>query len=786
MNINKYGKALSWITRPKSTETATLENFNPEEFRTPFRGAGLVDHGPEGVRQGYAAVIKQGVQPGPGRAGKGPYNPLLSERGQKIIKAVKEYNNLLLKDFNKGNLVNTKSFAQFAGKKYGHQLVKAQSDIAYIYPEVKEFKLQKLDTARDNLFKKLINEANQGERFVDFQSIAKKISKTAPVVHTSAAYRKLLDTKSDKVKKVFNNMVKNDEPLHLVGKGHGPLWDANPLLKIIGQRADVKYAPLMREALDTDPFYKKNKKLIKFAGDARLMDYGKTLSEILEQADYRIGGGVQWSYGTGKRPAKDVAETVNDFALKHWNYHKRNQTGNSQIEFYSKKNNKPINWETVSKSPRTGVKSLISTDVYFKYKNDPKQSKWSLAELRKSGRDADIFNEVYKTRYSYQNMMNKPVTNPVNPTGKKIKFGQLMSKVFKEGFDDASSPYAIDHIKGVANSPFNDLRLASTRTNYALSYINKHIPQKNFKKTLISELMGGATDFKSKQYVNDLVKHGEGLAKEVLVGGKKVPISSVQEVGGKFLKPSKFETLTGPQKKTVQRMAKADTYKVFKTYIKQIGCGTTRLASQGGGDIDCYARGLEKIKAGNIKTPGEKANFSKLAKIAGGAKKLGAWLFGPVEMGTLPLVLAGEALYSQYANKRDLRKALERDGTMSEDQIEEIVATYGQESADLGDVGLEDWAIEQKDTTPFKEYLTGRDISMPKMRQDLNRTIEYERAVQEQEYQKQLKEAQREQFDKDQPMFAGGGLANLTRTVAPDSGPMSQGLRSLYIDDKDY
>ena len=34
--------------------------------------------------------------------------------------------------------------------------------------------------------------------------------------------------------------------------------------------------------------------------------------------------------------------------------------------------------------------------------------------------------------------------------------------------------------------------------------------------------------------------------------------------------------------------------------------------------------------------------------------------------------------------------------------------------------------------------------------------------------------------------YATGGLANLTRTVAPDSGPMSQGLRSLYIDDKDY
>ena len=33
--------------------------------------------------------------------------------------------------------------------------------------------------------------------------------------------------------------------------------------------------------------------------------------------------------------------------------------------------------------------------------------------------------------------------------------------------------------------------------------------------------------------------------------------------------------------------------------------------------------------------------------------------------------------------------------------------------------------------------------------------------------------------------YAGGGLANLTRTVAPDSGPVSRGLRSLYIDDMD-
>ena len=37
---------------------------------------------------------------------------------------------------------------------------------------------------------------------------------------------------------------------------------------------------------------------------------------------------------------------------------------------------------------------------------------------------------------------------------------------------------------------------------------------------------------------------------------------------------------------------------------------------------------------------------------------------------------------------------------------------------------------------------------------------------------------QKEKFDANQPMFAGGGL---TRTVAPDSGPMPQGEGLSYL-----
>ena len=66
---------------------------------------------------------------------------------------------------------------------------------------------------------------------------------------------------------------------------------------------------------------------------------------------------------------------------------------------------------------------------------------------------------------------------------------------------------------------------------------------------------------------------------------------------------------------------------------------------------------------------------------------------------------------------------------------------------------------------------------------DYQRRKPYIEKVKELRRQGLIKE---EEFDETMPMFAGGGIASLTRTVAPDSGPMSQGLRSLYIDDMDY
>ena len=352
----------------------------------------------------------------------------------------------------------------------------------------------------------------------------------------------------------------------------------------------------------------------------------------------------------------------------------------------------------------------------------------------------------------------------VNYKGKEYKLGNLLNERLWTGedwkqFKTGTSEIVINHPERVRNNWW--------KAEIAYKDANKKL--NDIETKFLTKMKRADNDIELQQVIkNQFTKDIKKLG----------PITSISPHGAFGTKPTHSALVQSMVKPMYKKTGDKALSRTLNTLVKQLGCGNVRLASQGGGDVDCYARGLEKIKSGNIKTPGEKANFSKLAKIAGGAKKLGSWLFGPVEMGVLPLFLAGEGLYNQYANKRDLRKALERDGKMSKDEIEEIVATYGQESADLGDVGLEDWAIEQRDTTPYKDFLTEVDISMPQMRQDLNRTIEYQRALQDQEYQKQLEEAQREQFDPYAPM-AGGGIAGLSGGKRfgppPASGPMPQG-----------
>ena len=205
---------------------------------------------------------------------------------------------------------------------------------------------------------------------------------------------------------------------------------------------------------------------------------------------------------------------------------------------------------------------------------------------------------------------------------------------------------------------------------------------------------------------------------------------------------------------------------------------------------------MKKFKSGKITTPGERANFTKLAQTLGpdGWKFVGIdydaavkmkgpvasilrsvakaaprtttalraiknFAFNPVEMGLIPLVLAGDALYQNYADKRDLQKVLDEiplsgEYGMPQYQKDLIMEGYRQQARDKGGVGLETYAIDQPNISGALEKIGFGDPNF--LAQKAGESIAGKREEERQAYEAE-RERQRKIFDIDDPMMAKGG-----------------------------
>jgi hypothetical protein len=271
---------------------------------------------------------------------------------------------------------------------------------------------------------------------------------------------------------------------------------------------------------------------------------------------------------------------------------------------------------------------------------------------------------------------------------------------------------------------------------------------------------------KAQGYKNvDLPKLTLSAPTSKTLGGGKGRLAELAAQGLDFEKFYKREGFgyQMPRGVLTQKELLGQSDKQIRTMIEKIGC--PGLAAGGRASFQdgstCYSRGMDKIKTGEIKTPAEKSNFSKLAKMTGGLKKLGSFLFGPVEMGTLPLFIAAEGLYTNYANKRDLKKALDRVPISEIPQYKKdlILEGYRQEARDIGDVGLETYAIDKPNVSGALEKI---GLGDKKQMMDLSGGLisgirEVEAAEEAERYRKLYPEAQKEKFDVSKPMFKSGG-----------------------------
>ena len=324
------------------------------------------------------------------------------------------------------------------------------------------------------------------------------------------------------------------------------------LRKVISDLTGVQGSTAIRNGLSMNDAYNKNIDQIKFANQGNLWTQGegRTLSEILENADYRMKGNISWT--SDIKLSNRANKNVFDYALRNFNYHQLNKTGEGTIQFYDKKTNKPIDWNTLPKN-KNGFRVLKPNSVYFIDASMPNK-KWDMTSIdadnlkwSKGTGSSGLFDEVFQAKDTYDKLLSTKVTNP--KTGKKISFGKLMQDVYQIGFNNFGNPYAIDHKDGVANNPFKNLRIASQRINSALSALNRDTTLNKFTKNeLFKVLKEGTFDPNQKNVIDTIVKGTAPIREDVLVQGTKFDQSE--------LDMAKQKVLTNLDKNKFRRVSK--------------------------------------------------------------------------------------------------------------------------------------------------------------------------------------------------------------------------------------
>ena len=596
MNPFKYAQMMKYLTRAKKAnpelpnvfpaskapipaKTQTVEEmeainrFVRDNPRTKKAGGGmLVQPGFGGVRQGYAvSKTDNNKYRVTGERGGVNYSDWARENDvpirfsnkkdaeaaqKKFYKSVakktditkeawtnemtsltEKFNKMVLKDFEKGNMSKTPRFATWLK----NQKLK-NAGAKFFETRAPNFNVINVSNKKFELADILINRANGDLKHTEWMDIQKKLSPGEVIdTRTWRNYIDRLDTKPDKANKAFDYLLDNDIELKLPKNLSKTMAAEGSLLrKVISDITGIQGSGAIRAGLNMNDAYNKNIDQIKFANKGNLwtLGEGRTLSEILENADYRMKGNISWT--SDIKLSNRANKNVFDYALRNFNYHQLNKTGEGTIQFYDKKTNKPVNWDTLPKN-KNGFRVLKPNSVYFIDANDPNRTKWDMTSIdadnlkwSKGTGSSGLFDEVFQAKDIYDNLLSEEVINP--KTGKKTSFGKLMKDVYEIGFSNFGNPYAIDHKDGVAENPFKNLRIASQRINSALSALNRDTTLNKFTKDgILKVLKEGTFDPSQKNVIDTIIKGTAPIREDVLVQGTKFDQSELDIAKQKFL-----------------------------------------------------------------------------------------------------------------------------------------------------------------------------------------------------------------------------------------------------------
>ena len=695
------------IDRPQ--QALDREAYDDFMERNPLAGGGmLVEPGFGGVRQGYKDDnLPDFIQKTPYgtyrvRSKKTKSNPKVDETFKKLKDAklfvkkkklkksktgveypelvaraqsvVDDYNKIVESAVKKNDLKGIKFFEGYVKDRF-----KKTSDQNQILRQAYKKKLNYTDLtdARRTVADNLVEEIMKQEKIISKESIYERLGGKSGL------------TKSGILKKISEGLknqtkIKVDEAIESIVAADEIIDDS--LMKTVADRIGRTQFGTAKEAawktaFKNNPYYKKNKKLLDYAftaGAKRNRAVGMSLSEILDDAKYKIGGGVTFS---GKQTQfSGLRRYIFDYARTHW--HRNNFDGNpkkSLIEFYDKNGN-PITWKSGLKLKIGEVQFKIPSEsnIMWSYGGKPKGS------VPVTGKIADasgVFKEVTSTYNAIKDISDAEVTNPVS--GKKTTYNDLVKQIYKKYGYTGKNIFGLDmdHFKGVKNHPFKNLRALDRRLNISLGAIDKTFDNRNLKAKLKKEMLGELATKTGGAYDTALRNYFVNQATQVLEKGAVPTLATKSPYYSAVKNVYEQKNLPRVQKelleKSYQRATKLEqsiknqVLELASKVTKRCAIGKTPVGGKadGGrigyslGSEDCFQIGKKRLNDILIKGTGQKSEqilatqILKAGPLLRGAVSLPA-LLGPQAMIFYAGTEAGLVGYDMVTKGKTLKEAV--------------------------------------------------------------------------------------------------------------------------------
>jgi len=397
----------------------------------------------------------------------------------------------------------------------------------------------------------------------------------------------------------------------------------------------------------------------------------------------------------------------------------------------------------------------------------------------------DIIKKTYKTRQGETINLNRKVRN-INAAIKqsisdKIESGLKPSrqvrkadlKIVGNWQPTAPKGYVTHHFMPLAGVEGESLNLASTKnTAFISKELNSKMAPYNTKlkanqKEQIKLLKEKPKGWEKR--IEELNFKAKNIYKEA---AKKVPGSSgylgysqyIKQPDGSYvpkvigINPNKslagldgeeifYKNITKENQLKVNKMSNIKSNKIIKasgTALHSFPANILEMAEMADprklpGDVAHIAKGVA-------------TKFPKTMGLLKGIFETKS-IPGMMGWGIEPILLMAGGLHGRYASERDFKAGLIRAGA-SEQEAGELAELYGQDLADLGNVGLESWAVDQPNTYQLREDIKKdyerqyQEAKSPHLDRDFMKQASGIRDAERrmQDYEKQLEEIRRQEI----------------------------------------